>query len=86
MRRLGLGLTLTAHGRGGETAVFMDIQRAGLVLGIKGVVLALEVPGVTPTQRQGELAPAVVGVKGNQGVVQVKQGQLGLLIGFPSWI
>jgi hypothetical protein len=50
----------------------MHIQRSGLVLGVKIVVSALELHWVHPASAYRELTPGVVGIDGQQRVVQIK--------------
>ena len=47
----------------------MDIQTPGVVIGIKPIVALLEAMGVDPAQLQRELAPALVGIEWQQGLV-----------------
>ncbi len=72
-------LAAQADGLGGEADVGVRVQRARLVMGIELVVAGLEVAGVAPADLQGELAPGVVGVDRQEGVVEVEQRE------FPSF-
>ena len=56
--------------------VFHRVERAGLVLREKFVVAAGEFGGVHGTDAYQEFAPLVIRVDGQQGVVEVKQGQI----------
>src|SRR5690606_6556802 len=64
-----------AHGGRGEADVVVDIQRARLVVGVIAVVGLAELLGVAPAQAHGEFAPGVVGVQGNEGVIEVEKGE-----------
>ena len=50
----------------------LQIERAHFVLVVKAVVHGAKRSAIVPTQADGELAPSVVRVQGQQGVVKVK--------------
>ncbi|MDT4874567.1 hypothetical protein FQZ97_1098740 [compost metagenome] len=54
----------------------MDVQRAGFVLLIKGVVRPGVGFGIAPTQGHGELPPGIVGVDGNERVIEIEKSQV----------
>ena len=64
-----------ANRLGGEAYVVVHIERTCLVMGIELVVAAGKLHRVVPAEANGELAPLVIGVERQQGVVQVEQGQ-----------
>ena len=74
----GLGPAL-AHGLDGKPHVVVHIERSRLVVCIELVVAARKLYGVVPANADGELAPLVVGVNGQERVVQVEQRQPGAI-------
>ena len=75
-RGQGLGQrALTPH-RGGEVDVGVEIERAGLVVGIEGIVAATELVGIGPADLDHEAAEGMVGVDRDQRVVQVEQAEM----------
>ena len=71
-RRLGAAL---ANGVGGEAHVVVHVQPPGDVVVVERLVAPAELFAVGPADADGEFAPLVVGIQGQQGVVLVEQGQ-----------
>jgi hypothetical protein len=57
----------------GKRFRIVHVERAGLVVGIELVVAARKLHRVVPADANGEFAPLVVGVQGQQRVVEVEQ-------------
>jgi len=72
--RLVAGLKpVFAHGLGGKLHIGVDVEFALLVLAIKRVIALGKFFGIGPTHAGGVLAPRVVRIQGQEGVVQIKQ-------------
>ena len=62
--------------RQGKAQEGVDIQRAGLVVGIELIVLALLFGFIHHAAPDEETSPLVVAVGGDEGVIEVKEGQI----------
>ena len=62
--------------RQGKAQEGLDIQRAGFVVGIELVVLALVFGRVHHAATDEETPPLVVAVGGDEGVIEVEEGQI----------
>ena len=71
-----LGAGKAGQGAEREFQVLDRIERTSLVLGKEFIVAALEGVGVDGANAHQESAPLVVGVDRQQGMVEVKQGEL----------
>jgi hypothetical protein len=74
---LGLGLLQgpMAPYRGGEVHIRGQVQRAGLVVGVEGIVALAELLAIGPADVDHELAEGVVGIDRNERAVEVEQAQ-----------
>ena len=75
MRRVCRRHALLTQGLGAEAHVVRDVQGAGAVLLVEGLVGLGVCHRIAPAELHGELAPRKIGVQGQQGVIEVKQGQ-----------
>ncbi len=60
----------------GETQIGGEIEGAGLVLPIERLVLLAVLLGIDPAQLGNVLPEGMVGVEGNQRVVEIEEGEL----------
>ena len=67
--------TLVFDCRRGKPHIFMNVQRARLVLGIKLLVLLAELGRINPTIRGGENTPRIIRVNRQQGVIQIEKNE-----------
>ena len=72
MRRCQDRCTALSQWGGRESDVSVDVERARLVLREKRVIALFEGDGVDPPLAHQKLAPSVVRIQGQQGVVQVE--------------
>ena len=75
MRQLGGFCPFQAHRFSGKSNVVMNVENARLVISIKRVISGFERGRIRPTNLQTELAPCVIGIKGEQGVIEIEQCQ-----------
>ena len=84
MSRSRLRLATLDHGCRGKAHIVGNIELPGLIVFKESVVLAAKGLLIAPANGDGELAPAVVRIQRQQGVVQIKKGQLWLVRQFRS--